>query len=84
MWSAFFCATDITGDIENFVQISILLNKIKIVEIGTKFFISPVMLRAQKRQTTIWKYQGYGYLATINSRTLLLKFGLRINDEKLF
>ena len=28
-----FCARLITGDIENFVQISILLNKTKIVEI---------------------------------------------------
>ena len=31
---------------------SILLNKTKIVEIWTKFFISLVILKAQKRQTT--------------------------------
>ena len=41
--SAFFCADNITGDIENFGHISILLNKTKIVEIGTK-------LRAQENQ----------------------------------
>ena len=38
-----FCAFNITGDIKNFVQLSILLNKSKIVEIWTKFFISRVI-----------------------------------------
>ena len=55
MWSAFFCADNITGDIENFGHISILLNKTTIVEIGTKLIISPVILRAQKEEITFWK-----------------------------
>ena len=39
-----FCAFNITGDIKSLVQISILLNKSKIVEIWTKFFISRAVL----------------------------------------
>ena len=47
-----FGAIKITGDIKNYVPISILLNKTKIVEIKIKFFISLVILKAQKKQTT--------------------------------
>ena len=62
-----------TGDIENFVQILILLNATKIVEIWTK-------LKAQKLQTTFSK----GYFMIINFRILLLKLGLRINAASYF
>ena len=78
-WSAFFCAFNITGDIKSLVQISILLNKSKIVEIWTKFFLSRAILKAQKRQTTFWKWQDKGYFVIIVSRNLLLKLGWQIN-----
>ena len=52
-----FCTFNITGDIKCLVQISVLLNKSKILEIGTKFFISRVMFKAQKMQTTFCKWQ---------------------------
>ena len=61
------------------VQISILLNKSKIVEIWTKFFISRAILKAQKRQTTFWKWQDKGNFVIIISRNLLLKLGWQIN-----
>ena len=44
-----FCAVNITGDIENFIQISILLYKTKIVHVLKKFFIFRVILKAQKK-----------------------------------
>ena len=56
MWSAFLGGVNITGDIKNFVQILILLNKTKIVEI----FISRVILKAEKKRTTVWKWQDIG------------------------
>ena len=37
MWSAFFCAVNITGDIENLFPIRILLDKSKIAEIWTNY-----------------------------------------------
>ena len=43
------CGVNITGDIQIFAQISIFLYKTKIVEIWTKFFVSPVILKAQKK-----------------------------------
>ena len=49
-----------------------LLNNIKIVEFETKLFISPVILKAQKWQTTFGKYQGERFFVFINSRILLL------------
>ena len=48
-------------------------NNQKIVEIWRKFIIFPEILKAQKRQTKIWKSQGRGYFEIINSRILLLK-----------
>ena len=48
-----FCAVNITGDVKNFVQISIFLNKTKIVEIWTKIFKSLVIMKAQKSQITL-------------------------------
>ena len=33
MWAAIFVLSNITGDMKNFVEISLLLNKTKIVEI---------------------------------------------------
>ena len=54
IWFAFFCVVINTGDIKNLVQISILSNKTKIVEILR--ILSTVILKAQKRQTIIWKY----------------------------
>ena len=44
-----FCAVNIAGDIETFVQLSILLSVTKVVKILTKFFISSVKLKAQKK-----------------------------------
>ena len=61
------------------VQISILLNKSKIVEIWSKFFISRAILKAQKRQTTFWKWQDKGNFVIIIFRNLLLKLGWQIN-----
>ena len=75
----FFCAFNITGDIKSLVQISILLNKSKIVEIWKKFFISRAILKAQKRQTTFWKWQDKGNFVIIISGNLLLKLGWKIN-----
>ena len=43
-----FCAFNITRDTENVVQISILLNKTKIVKILKEFFVSRAILKAQK------------------------------------
>ena len=43
-----FCTVNITGDIKNFVQIAILLNKTKMVDIWMKIFISRVTFKAQK------------------------------------
>ena len=74
-----FCAFNITGDTKKFVQISLLLNKTKIVEIWTKFFISPMILKAQKKQTTFGKCQDFGYFGIINS-----KFRFANNYRKLF
>ena len=74
-----FCAFNITGDIKSLVQISILLNKSKLVEIWTKCFISRAILKAQKRQTTFWKWQDYGNFVIIISRNLVLKLGWQIN-----
>ena len=74
-----FCIFNITGDTKKFVQISLLLNKTKIVEIWTKFFISPIILKAQKSQTTFWKCQDYGYFGIINS-----KFRFANKYRKLF
>ena len=44
-----FCAVNFSGDIKSFVQILNLLNETKIVEIWTKFFISPVILKSIKK-----------------------------------
>ena len=41
--------------------------------------VSPVILKAQKMQTTFWNCEDYGYFVTINSRIWLLHFNLRIN-----
>ena len=79
MWSAFFCTVNISGDIKNFVQIAILLNKTKMVDISAKFFISWLTFKAQKRQTTFWKCQNQGYFVICISRILLLKLGWQIN-----
>ena len=54
IWFALFCIVINTGDIKNLVQISILSNKTKIVEILR--ILSTVILKAQKRHTIIWKY----------------------------
>ena len=74
-----FCAFNITGAIKSLVQISILLNKSKIVEIRTKFFISRAILKAQKRQTTFWKWQDKENFVIIISRNSLLKLDWQIN-----
>ena len=71
------CSFNIAADIENFVQISILWNKTKIVEIWTIFFISVV-----NKATTFWKCLNWNM--TINSPISLLKFGLWIKCRKLF
>ena len=44
-----------------------------------KFFISRAILKAQKRQTTFWKWQDKGNFVIIISRNLLLKLGWQIN-----
>ena len=72
-------AFNIYWDIKSLVQISILLNKSKIVEIWTKFFISRAIMKAQKRQTTFWKWQDKGNFVIIISRNSLLKLGWQIN-----
>ena len=51
---------NVTGDIENFVQVKIVLNKTEIVEIWTKFFISLVILKAQKSKPAFCKCQDCG------------------------
>jgi hypothetical protein len=57
MWSAFFCAFNITGDTKNFVQISIIFVLFKKIEIWAKIWISPVILTPQTVQTNLWKCQ---------------------------
>ena len=54
----------------------ILLNKAKIVEIWTKIFISRVILKAERKRTTV-----RGYFVIINSKILLLKLRWQINAE---
>ena len=56
-----------------------MLNKSKIVEIWTKLFISRAILKAQKRQTTFWKWQDKGNFVIIISRNSLLKLDWQIN-----
>ena len=49
------CASNITGDIKNFVQISTFLVLSNNIEIGTKFLISQVILTAQRGSQQFWK-----------------------------
>ena len=49
-----------------------------------KFFISLLILKAQKRQTTFWIYQDNEYFVIINDRILLLKLSLRKNAANYF
>ena len=53
-----FCAFNIARDMKNFVQISTILLLFNKIEIWTKLFISLVILKVQKTQTTFWKCQG--------------------------
>ena len=54
-----------------------------------KFFVSLVILKVQKRQTTFWNCQDQGYFAIFYSKVLLLKSSLRaiaanvFKDEKI-
>ena len=41
-------------------------------------YMSGTIENKQKRQTTFWKCQNYGYFVIFNSRILLFKLGLRI------
>ena len=83
MWSAFF----VHSILPEILRISFrfnLLNKTKIVQIWRKFNLSPEILKAQKRQTTIWKCQDKGYFVIISSRIFLLKKSLRKNAANNF
>ena len=77
-----FCSVNVTGDIENFFQIYILINKTKIVEIGTKLIIN-FNIESKKKPTTLGK-QVQWYFMNTNTKTLLLKLGSRINTVNCF
>ena len=83
MWFALVCsqylqrADEFGSDFDNFG----LFNKI---EIWTKFFISPVLLKAQKRQTTFRKCKDQGYFVIMNFRIVLLKLSSQINAVHYF
>ena len=49
-----FWDVSITGDIKNFVQISIFSNKTKIVEISKEFLVSPELLKHKKGRPHFW------------------------------
>ena len=53
-------------------------------EIWTKLFISPVILKAQKTQTTFWKCQGLENYVIIVSRIIHVKVDRRINVKNKF
>ena len=53
----------------------------KTVETWKKFFRSPLILKAQKSQTTFWKCQDLGYYVIKNSEILLLKLGFQIMPQ---
>jgi len=72
------CSVNLIGDIKHFVQILILLSKTKFVEIWTKFYISPVILKAQKGRSHL------GKIVINNFTILLLNLGLRINAANYF
>ena len=74
-----FCAFNFTEELKNFVNILTTLVLFNKIEIWTKFFISRAILKAQKRQTTFWKWQDKGNFVIIISRNLLLNLGWQIN-----
>ena len=62
-----------------FRQFWCVFNKI---EIWTKFIISPIILTAQKRQTTFWKCQDQENFVVIVSRIIYVKVGWQLNVTK--
>ena len=80
MWSSFFVLSKFPWIWNIYVKISFLLNKAKNCRIQFPFS-SLVILKAQKSQP---HFGNTKYFVTINSRILLLKFGLRINAVKYF
>ena len=56
---------NITGDIESFVEILVLLNTTKIFEILTKVFLFPVILKAQKGNPHFGNPKTWGYFAIL-------------------
>ena len=80
-----FNAVNITGDIEIFVQISILLNKTEIFKIWTKFFTFPVInWQHKKGKPHFGNGRTRGILWSLSLRNLLLNLGLQINVSNYF
>ena len=77
-----FCAFNIARDMNNFVQISTILLLFNKIEIWTKLFMPPVILKAQKTQTTFWKSPG-NYVIIV-SRIIHVKVDRILNVTNKF
>ena len=83
MWSAFFCF-QFYQNIRNKVQISILLNKTKIVEIRLKFFLLSGNIESTKKADHILEMPGLGELSGYYLTTFTFKLRLVNKCSKLY